>query len=149
MQTSKSVVAPRNPVGAGDGVTYSIRVTNTGTAAAHDVVVTDWLPSGVNFVEPFTWSSTDTFTNTSALTVTITSTSTITFSFTTTTGLRAGAALVITFTARISDAVGPSIAHQYNPINLLIFARRPGWRTQLHHASGDGGADDGFARAAA
>ena len=64
LQTSKSVIVPRSPVGAGDVVTYTIFVTNTGTATAFDLMVTDALPSGVNFVEPFTltWSSTDTST---------------------------------------------------------------------------------------
>lgn len=50
MQLSKAVLAVRQPVGAHDELTYTLRITNTGSAVAHDVVMTDALPSGVRFV---------------------------------------------------------------------------------------------------
>ena len=45
----KRIALPRNPPGAGDVVTYTLVYTNIGNSPAYDVVVTDTLPTGVNF----------------------------------------------------------------------------------------------------
>ena len=43
------IAGPRR-IGPGDPITYTIRVRNTGPAAAEDVVVSDPLPAGTSFV---------------------------------------------------------------------------------------------------
>jgi uncharacterized repeat protein (TIGR01451 family) len=43
------MAGPRH-IGPGDPITYTIRVRNTGAAAAEDVVVSDPLPAGTSFV---------------------------------------------------------------------------------------------------
>ena len=61
----KSVQAPRNPVGAGDIVTWTLAITNTGTSPAHDLVITDVLPAGITFLatQSFTVSNATTTTD--------------------------------------------------------------------------------------
>lgn len=46
----KSVDVPRDPLGAGDVVTYTLALFNTGTWPAYDLVITDSLPAGLSFV---------------------------------------------------------------------------------------------------
>ncbi|MGQ9718135.1 MAG: isopeptide-forming domain-containing fimbrial protein, partial [Anaerolineae bacterium] len=55
----KSVQVPRDPLGAGDIVTYTILLENTGTWPAYDLVVTDALPSGLSFVATVGFTVTD------------------------------------------------------------------------------------------
>ena len=50
LQVAKSAQAARNPIGAGDRLTYTLRLTNTGTAAALEVNLTDTLPLSVSFL---------------------------------------------------------------------------------------------------
>jgi uncharacterized repeat protein (TIGR01451 family)/LPXTG-motif cell wall-anchored protein len=47
--TTKSVAGP-NPAQAGDELTYTVKVTNSGGAAALDAVVTDEIPDGTEYV---------------------------------------------------------------------------------------------------
>ncbi|MFN8595671.1 MAG: hypothetical protein U0559_05765 [Anaerolineae bacterium] len=47
---AKSVTTSRNPVGAGDIVTYTLMLNNSGDWPAHDLTITDALPSELTFV---------------------------------------------------------------------------------------------------
>jgi uncharacterized repeat protein (TIGR01451 family) len=49
---SKAAQTARTPVGADDLVTYTIRITNTGSSTAYDLNITDTLPSGLTFWRP-------------------------------------------------------------------------------------------------
>jgi uncharacterized repeat protein (TIGR01451 family) len=55
----KSVQVPRDPLGAGDIVTYTLVLSNTGTWPAYDLVVTDSLPAGLSFVATAGFTVTD------------------------------------------------------------------------------------------
>jgi len=46
----KAVQLPRDPLGAGDAVTYTLTLTNTGDWPAFDLVITDALPVGITFL---------------------------------------------------------------------------------------------------
>jgi uncharacterized repeat protein (TIGR01451 family)/fimbrial isopeptide formation D2 family protein len=46
----KAVQTPRDPVGAADIVTYTLRFTNTGTWPAYDLIISDTLPEGITFL---------------------------------------------------------------------------------------------------
>ena len=50
LQISKSVLASRVPVGAADVLTYVLAISNTGSAPAYSVNITDALPAGLVFV---------------------------------------------------------------------------------------------------
>ena len=47
---AKSVSAPRNPLGAGDVVTYRLVLTNTSNVPAYDLTLTDTLPANVSYI---------------------------------------------------------------------------------------------------
>ncbi len=47
---TKRAWPPREPVGAGDRVTYTLILTNEGTGPAYDLVITDRLPAGLTYV---------------------------------------------------------------------------------------------------
>ncbi len=55
----KSVQVPRDPLGAGDIVTYTLALSNTGTWPAYDLVITDSLPAGLSFVATVGFTVTD------------------------------------------------------------------------------------------
>ncbi len=47
---AKSVNVPRNPLGAGDVVTYRLVLTNTSNVPAYDLTLTDTLPANVSYI---------------------------------------------------------------------------------------------------
>jgi len=101
----KSVQVPRNPVGAGDIVTYTIVLTNEGQSTpwvAYDVVVTDTLPPGVTFVETKEIVVTDPTTATKTY-HDIRGSSTMTWYVS---QLNVDGRAYITFTAQVSAAIG-------------------------------------------
>jgi len=55
----KSVDVPRDPLGAGDIVTYTLAIPNTGNWPAYDLVITDSLPTGLSFVATVGFAVTD------------------------------------------------------------------------------------------
>ncbi len=55
----KSVQTPRDPLGAGDIVTYTLVLSNTGDWPAYDLVITDSLPAGLSFVATLGFTVTD------------------------------------------------------------------------------------------
>lgn len=100
---SKQAQPARNPVGAGDTVTYTLRVTNTGTSPAFDVVITDALPSGLTFI------ATQGFTVTNSATLTdanIAGSVALSYGVS---QMDVNAVATITFTARVSDNIAAGI----------------------------------------
>ena len=105
LQPYKTVETPRDPLGAGDVVTYTLRFTNTGNWPAYDVFITDGLPAGITFLA------------TQILTVTDPSTAVMTD--TNTAGaeqltwqvsqINPGGEALVVFTARVSPAIGSGL----------------------------------------
>lgn len=54
LTAAKAVTSTPSPLGAGSTVGYRITLTNTGTAAARNVLVTDTLPNGMRTYDPTT-----------------------------------------------------------------------------------------------
>jgi uncharacterized repeat protein (TIGR01451 family)/fimbrial isopeptide formation D2 family protein len=99
---SKLAQLQRAPSGAGDTVTYTVRVTNTGTSPAFDVVITDVLPAGLAFI------ATQGFTVTNSATLTdanIAGSTALSYGVS---QINVNAVATITFTARITDAIAAS-----------------------------------------
>jgi uncharacterized repeat protein (TIGR01451 family)/fimbrial isopeptide formation D2 family protein len=99
---SKQALPQRAPSGAGDTVTYTVRVTNTGTSPAFDVVITDVLPNGLAFI------STQGFTVTNSATLTDVNIAPSTQLSYSVSQMDVNAVATITFTARITDAIAAS-----------------------------------------
>ncbi len=96
---SKAAQPQRTPSGAGDTVTYTVRVTNTGTSPAFDVVITDALPAGLAFI------STQGFTVTNSATLTdanLAGSIALSYSLS---QINLNAIATITFTARLTDEI--------------------------------------------
>ena len=96
---SKAAQPQRTPSGAGDTVTYTVRVTNTGTSPAFDVVITDALPAGLAFI------STQGFTVTNSATLTdanLAGSIALSYSLS---QINVNAIATITFTARLTDEI--------------------------------------------
>jgi uncharacterized repeat protein (TIGR01451 family)/fimbrial isopeptide formation D2 family protein len=95
----KSVQVPRDPLGAGDIVTYTLVLSNTGTWPAYDLVVTDSLPAGLSFV------STVGFTVTDPVTATLGGD----YPAWTVSQLNVGGYVTITFTAQVAWDIGAGL----------------------------------------
>jgi uncharacterized repeat protein (TIGR01451 family)/fimbrial isopeptide formation D2 family protein len=95
----KSVQVPRDPLGAGDIVTYTLVLSNNGTWPAYDLVVTDSLPAGLSFV------STVGFTVTDPVTATLGGN----YPAWTVSQLNVGGYVYITFTARVAWDIGAGL----------------------------------------
>ena len=95
----KSVQVPRDPLGAGDIVTYTLVLSNNGTWPAYDLVVTDSLPVGLSFV------STVGFTVTDPLTATLGGN----YPAWTVSQLNVGGYVTITFTAQVAWDIGAGL----------------------------------------
>lgn len=96
---SKVAQPQRNPAGAGDTVTYTVRVTNTGTSPAFDVVITDALPNGLTFISTQAFTVTNSAVFTDANVAGSTSLSYVVSQ------VNVNAIATITFTARITDGI--------------------------------------------
>ena len=55
----KSVVTPRDPLGASDIITYNITLENSGNWPAYDLVITDSLPVGLTYIGEVDFTVTD------------------------------------------------------------------------------------------
>jgi uncharacterized repeat protein (TIGR01451 family)/fimbrial isopeptide formation D2 family protein len=95
----KSVQVPRDPLGAGDIVTYTLVLSNNGTWPAYDLVVTDSLPAGLSFV------STVGFTVTDPVTATLGGN----YPAWTVSQLNVGGYVTITFTAQVAWDIGAGL----------------------------------------
>ncbi|MBC7228180.1 MAG: DUF11 domain-containing protein, partial [Thermoflexales bacterium] len=95
----KSVQVPRDPLGAGDTVTYTLALSNTGTWPAYDLVITDSLPAGLSFV------ATTGFTVTDPVTATLGGD----YPAWTVSQLNVGGFVYITFTAQVADDIGAGL----------------------------------------
>jgi len=95
----KSVQVPRDPLGAGDIVTYTLVLSNTSTWPAYDLVVTDSLPAGLSFV------STVGFTVTDPVTATLGGG----YPAWTVSQLNVGGYVTITFTAQVAWDIGAGL----------------------------------------
>ncbi len=95
----KSVQVPRDPLGAGDRVTYTLTLSNTGTWPAYDLVITDALPAGLDFLA------------TVGFTVTDPATATLGGDYPawTVSQLNVGGFVYITFTARVAADIGAGL----------------------------------------
>ena len=113
-------VTSSGPYDAGNNVTYSITFSNTGTAPAYDVTVTDALPAELDLVNStdvtFSTTGSGSFTNTSNAT---TDTVNVVLSV-----LEVGESVTITVTATLEDAAGAlqTIANTAN----LAYSSLPG-----------------------
>ncbi len=95
----KSVQVPRNPLGAGDLVTYTLALSNTGTWPAYDLVVTDTLPAGLDFLATVGFTVTDP----------VTATLGGDYPAWTVSQLNVGGFVYITFTARVAADIGAGL----------------------------------------
>ncbi|MGB9889027.1 MAG: isopeptide-forming domain-containing fimbrial protein, partial [Anaerolineae bacterium] len=95
----KSVQVPRDPLGAGDLVTYTLTLSNTGTWPAYDLVITDSLPAGLAFI------ATGGFTVTDPVTATLGGD----YPAWTVSQLNGGGYVYITFTARVAADIGAGL----------------------------------------
>jgi len=118
----KSVQVPRDPLGAGDIVTYTLVLSNNGTWPAYDLVVTDSLPTGLSFV------STVGFTVTDPVTATLGGD----YPAWTVSQLNVGGYVTITFTAQVAWDIGAGLdADQLRRGRLRQLARRAAGRAGL------------------
>ncbi|MCS7278121.1 MAG: DUF11 domain-containing protein, partial [Aquificaceae bacterium] len=95
----KSVQVPRDPLGAGDLVTYTLALSNTGTWPAYDLVITDSLPAGLAFVATVGFTVTDP----------VTATLGGDYPVWTISQLNVGGFAYITFTARVAADIGAGL----------------------------------------
>jgi uncharacterized repeat protein (TIGR01451 family) len=96
---SKFVQTPRAPDGAGDVVTYTLALANTGAWPAFDVIITDALPTGVEFLATQAITATDPATATTGGDYPAWSVS----------QLNVGGSIYITFTARVTCSIGAGL----------------------------------------
>jgi uncharacterized repeat protein (TIGR01451 family)/fimbrial isopeptide formation D2 family protein len=99
VQIDKAAQTPRTPSGAGDDVTYTLRLTNTGTSPAFDLAITDALPAGITFI------ATQSFTVSHATITTDTNTAGATSLTFEVSHLDPAATAIIRLSARISDSI--------------------------------------------
>jgi uncharacterized repeat protein (TIGR01451 family)/fimbrial isopeptide formation D2 family protein len=95
----KSVQVPRDPLGAGDLVTYTLALSNTGTWPVYDLVVTDTLPAGLAFVATVGFTVTDP----------VTAALGGDYPAWTVSQLNVGGFVYITFTARVAPDIGAGL----------------------------------------
>ena len=96
---NKSVQTPRDPVGAGDLVTYTLTLSNSGTWPAYDLVITDSLPTGLTFVATEAFNVSDPSTATTGGD----------YPMWTVSQLNVGGAVELTFTARVAADITASV----------------------------------------
>ncbi len=116
-------------VGAGQTVTYSLAITNNGTAAAFDMVISDVLPVGLTFVSASlasTAPNSPAFTNSPA----VSSTGLITWTVDRFDGSDPAAAgtiryLTVTVVARVTDTIGANLTLT-NTAGVPYYDSQPG-----------------------
>ena len=118
--------ADQTQVGANDTVTFIAQVTNLGNSIAHNVALTDTLPSGVRFVAslgsavaypPGFPAQTDVFTDTNSANA-----SALTYELE---QLHVGATWSVTFTAHVDPTIGASL-DLTSSVRLATYDTRPG-----------------------
>ena len=96
---SKAAQTARTPVGADDLVTYTIRITNTGSSTAYDLNITDTLPSGLTFLATGGIAATNSIITTDTNTIGATA---LNYGVS---SLNVNGMLTITFTARVGTGI--------------------------------------------